>query len=250
MILGPKVAVSRVLPGKTNNSTGSVRFGLESSGLLFSFIPMKELNNNLFSFVKLEADRRWNIDNGKTGFAFRTYLGLGKSFRERFKQNAHLPFFKQFTAGGPNSMRAWTVRNLNSYSTRTKSSKQRDFYGDIMAEVNGEFRFKIGTVLGFPVKSALFLDMGNIWNWKAYDASLVPPGMSTATQVYNDVAIAGGTSLRVDLDYFLIRLDFGLKLKTPLDINNKGGWFDKESLNFKENIFKPIKIQLGINYPF
>jgi outer membrane protein insertion porin family len=250
MILGQKLAVSRVIPGKTSNITGSVRFGLEASGFPYSFIRFKEFNNNLFSFVKLEADRRWNIENGKTSFAFRTYLGLGKSYYEQFDQNTHLPFFKQFTAGGPNSMRAWTVRSLNSYSTRTKSTKQRDFYGDIMAEANAEFRFQIGKVLSFPVKSALFLDMGNIWNWKAYDATLIPPGMSTLTQVYNDVAIAGGTSLRVDLEYFLIRLDFGLKLKTPLDISGKGGWFYKEDLNFKEGIFEPIKIQLGINYPF
>lgn len=246
MILGQKLNISRIIPGRKSNMTGSIRLSIENSGLFYSLFQLKEFNNNLFNFFKVEADRRWNIELGKKSLAFRTYLGLGVPY----KQNIHLPFFKQFTGGGPNSMRAWTVRSLNSYSTRTQSTRQKEFYGDIMAEANAEFRFLVRNVMGIPIKSALFLDMGNIWNWKPYDKSLVPQNMGTIEKIANDVAIAGGTSIRLDFEYFLIRLDFGLKLKTPKDIYGNGGLFDKNSLNFKRDGLRPIKMQVGINYPF
>ncbi|MBL7729428.1 MAG: BamA/TamA family outer membrane protein, partial [Dinghuibacter sp.] len=254
--------ISRTVPAKTRNKrsvTGTWRFSFENSGLPVSFIPLKEFRNNLFNFTKLEFDRRWNIEKGKNNWAFRTYAGLGIPNRmgHRYNQgadatrNVHLPFFKQFTAGGPNSMRAWGVRNLNSYSTRTNTPEVADYYGDMQAEVNAEFRFLLFRgIFGVPIKSAFFIDAGNIWNMKPYDQSLVPQGMSTIDKIYNDIAVAGGTSIRLDFDYFLIRLDFGLKLKTPMDISGNGGWFYKESLNFKEDGLRTIKMQLGINYPF
>jgi outer membrane translocation and assembly module TamA len=238
LILGQKFSVSRIVPSKSKKNktvSGSWRINIENSGFPYAGFPkpfakkpLKEFENNLFSFAKFEFDRRWNMEKGKKGWAFRTYTGVGIPYNK----NIHLPFFKQFTAGGPNSMRAWGVRNLNSYSTRTNTPEVSDFYGDILVEANAEYRFTLfRSLMGFPIKSAFFLDMGNIWNLKPYDPLLVPTNMST-------------------VDKFLIRLDFGLKLKTPLDISGKGGLFDSESLNFKRDGLRPFKMQVGINYPF
>lgn len=256
LILGQKISVSRVLPTKRKKVNGSFRFSLENSGAPLSYINLKEFRNNLFNFVRGEGDRRWSIDNkdGKASWAMRAYVGIGVPYKRNLAENRniHLPFFKQFTAGGSNSMRAWAVRNLSSYSTRTKSTEIRDFYGDIQAEANVEYRFLVRQVFGLPLRSALWMDMGNVWNWTPYDKTLVPAGRSTLKKVADDIAIATGTSLRLDLEYFLIRLDFGVKLKTPYDaITGKGGFFDKDAFDFEwGHIGRTIKMQVGINYPF
>ncbi len=38
-------------------------------------------------------------------------------------------------------------------------------------EFNVEYRFLLGTLFGIKFKSALFTDIGNIWNWKPIDNS-------------------------------------------------------------------------------
>lgn len=256
LIMGVKASASRVLPTRKKSINGSIRYTFENSGFFYSAIPLKEFKNNLFNFFRGEVDRRWNIDNkdGKTSWAFRAYAGVGTSYMRRLSENknVHLPFFKQFTAGGTNSMRAWSVRNLSSYSTRTKSTQISDFYGDVQAEGNVEYRFLVRQVFGLPLRSALWMDVGNIWNWRPYDQSLVPQDRSKLQRIADDIAIAGGTSIRLDLEYFLIRLDFGVKIKAPYDaITGTGGFFSKENFDFKfKEIGRTIKMQVGINYPF
>jgi outer membrane protein insertion porin family len=224
----------------------TLRFGIESS---FPFIAKgfaKTFDNNLFSFAKGEVE--FKISSTKpNSSAFRAYLGIGKSWNQSLTQNKHLPFFRQFIGGGPNSMRAWTIRSISSYSTRINSTDQRDYFGDIQAEVNYELRHPLFKFIGAPINGAVFVDMGNIWNWKAIDATAVPTNLSGVQRFYNDIGIGAGYGIRADFDYFLIRVDLGVKLKEPLDINNNGGYFTKEG-----NITKlsDIKLQIGINYPF
>jgi outer membrane protein insertion porin family len=254
LIFGPKFNInrSRVLyenKEKNKSTTTSIRYAIETSLPLGKGIS-KTLNNNLFSFAKFEIDKRYNFIRSKKSWAFRGFLGVGKSYFESLPQNKNLPFFRQFIGGGPNSMRAWTIRSLNSYSTRTSSTEQTDFFGDIQAEANIEFRYKYGKVLGIPILGALFMDFGNIWNFKPIDHTVVPYNLSKSQRLANDIAIAGGTSVRIDFDYFLIRLDLGMKIKEPLDINNKGGFFTRDNFKLSFNNLSPVKLQLGINYPF
>jgi outer membrane protein insertion porin family len=249
LILSSKFTSTKIFNPKKNTNSGSIRLSGELSGLPYCFLDIKELDNNLFSFGKLEADyRHYKTWNPKSSLAFRAFAGLGVPFRKRHGQNQYLPFFKQFTAGGPNSLRGWAIRNLNSYSTRTGSSKQIDFYGDIQAEVNLEYRRLLGKLAGIPIRTAFFIDAGNIWNWKPYDTLQVPYNLPATTRIYNDIAIAAGTSLRIDFDYFLIRLDFAIRVKDPLFSNENHGWFVPS--NFRLYELSPIKMQLGINYPF
>jgi outer membrane protein insertion porin family len=249
LILGGKFTSTKILGSESKTRNGSIRVSGELSGLPYSFLNLKEFNNNLFSFIKLEYDGRHYRTWKKTSLAFRTYVGLGVPLQQKRAQNNYLPFFRQFTAGGPNSMRGWAIRNLNSYSTRTSADQQVDYYGDVQAELNLEYRFTVAKLLGIPIKSALFVDAGNIWNWRPYERNQVPYNLSSLQRVYNDIAIASGTSLRVDFDYFLIRLDFGLRLKDPPAIGEGGsGWFTNDNIKFTS--LRRIKTQLGINFPF
>ncbi len=223
------------------------RFGVELSG--FPTGISKTIDSNLFSFAKLELEKTWNIQRPKATWAFRTMLGIGfNPFNTSLQKNEHLPFFRQFISGGPNSMRAWTIRSLSSYSTRTNSNTQNTYFGDVQAEVNAEYRFLITKLIGIPIRGAFFIDAGNIWNWKPIDKTAVPSNLNSVQKIANDIGIAAGTSVRVDFTYFIIRLDIGLKIKEPNDINGGGGWFRKDNFNLIN--LKPYKLQVGIGYPF
>ena len=73
---------------------------------------------------------------------------------------------------------------------------------------------------------------------------LIPPGAADTVHYRLDIPPdAGGTSLRLDFDFFLIRLDWAYKIKNPAFADKQSGWFHKLSLNQGQ-------FQLGINYPF
>jgi hypothetical protein len=61
--------------------------------------------------------------------------------------------------------------------------------------------------------------------------------------LYRDIAIGGGTSLRLDFDFFLIRLDWAYKLKDPTFYEDNAGWFHKLKITSGQ-------LQFGIGYPF
>jgi outer membrane protein insertion porin family len=247
LIISQKVNAYKSKAPSANGNLSSTRLSAEVSGPVRGLF--KGIDNNIFSFLKFEVDQKWNRVLGKeSSLALRLYGGLGYNLYQNATQNQHLPFFRQFVAGGPNSMRAWSIRELNSYSTRTTSGES---FGDIQAEVNVEYRHPIFKIVSIPVKGALFFDIGNIWNLTPYDKTLVPYNLSSFNRFKNDIAIGGGYGIRFDFDFFLLRFDLGLKIKDPIDINNKGGWFTRENftdLNFKN--LSPIQLQIGINYPF
>jgi outer membrane protein insertion porin family len=235
--------IKRSLPG----SIKSFRLATEISGPITGLF--KGIDNNIFSFLKIEADQRWNwVIGNKSSIAIRLYGGFGYNLYQKAAQNQHLPFFRQFVSGGPNSMRAWALRELNSYSTRTTSGEN---FGDIQAETNFEWRHQILKIVSIPVKGAIFFDMGNIWNLTPYDKTLVPYNLSNLDRIWNDIAIGAGYGIRFDFDFFLLRFDLGLKIKDPLDITNRGGWFTKENIrDISIKNLTPIQLQIGINYPF
>jgi hypothetical protein len=68
------------------------------------------------------------------------------------------------------------------------------------------------------------------------------------------MAVAAGTGIRVDFNYFMIRLDFALKVKDPARHRNNGWislrdfeWRNKEGRNVPINNYA---LQLGIGLPF
>jgi len=228
--------------GKVSNV---FRGNFEESGLLTNFINLKAFDS-LFRFIKLDAEFIHQITYGKTSLVLRTFAGVGFALETRTrKTNVNLPFFKQFYAGGPNSMRAWGLRMLGPGST-LKTREELPFrFGDFQFETNAEFRFPV-TRLGLcKISSCLFTDIGNVWfitnNTDFPDATL------KGSTFLKNMAVGIGTGLRFDFDFFLIRFDYGLKVKNPtpepVNIASQNKWFSN---------FNPLNgiIQLGINYPF
>lgn len=233
----------------TKSRSTFYRARVESSGLAFGFI--KSLDTaNLRRFIKGDVEYRHYIKQPKSEWAFRTFAGYGYVYgKTGTEPEYNLPFFKAFFAGGPYSMRAWPVRRLGPgssdiYEEKNDTTPAIDRFGDMQLEGNVEYRFNIATVAGIKLKSALFVDVGNIWG-RTVDATNIedPNAEFKLDRLYKDIAIGAGTSLRFDFDFFLIRLDWAYQFKNPAYSDIQGGWF----YNFK---VLDGQFQLGIGYPF
>lgn len=243
--------------GKNNsNKSNFYRLGIEEAGAIFGLVP--GLKGNIYRYLKTEAEYRHSIKNRKSEFIIRGYGGIGYNYGGDTIIGPTMPFYKQFSAGGPNSMRAWRLRQLGLGSSdqsekETAKNAFRDRFGDMQLEFNIEYRFTIANIGSFKIGSAIFTDIGNVWNIKKTSLS-DPTTLFSLKNFTKDLAIGIGTGLRFDMSYFLIRLDFAYKLKDPLrDIN--GGWVRIKDFNWTDTRANGIQIpnfalQLGIGLPF
>ena len=79
-------------------------------------------------------------------------------------------------------------------------------------EFNAEYRFLLGTLFGIKFKSALFTDIGNIWNWKPIQYFSCGVGSDFhLNSFYKEFAYGAGTGFRLDFNYFLVRLDWSIQ---------------------------------------
>ena len=230
---------------KNNTISNLYRVGIEKSGLLSSLFDLKAFDS-LFNFIKIEGEYIRNISYGKNSLVLRAFTGAGFAFETRTRKgNVYLPFFKQFYAGGPNSMRAWGLRTLGPGSSLLYQESVPLRFGDFQFEANVEYRFPLFKIAGFPVSSCGFIDIGNVWFLK--DNPDFPDGTLKAGSFLKELAVGVGTGLRFDFDFFRIRLDYAIKARTPspepVNVDNQFKWFPD---------FNPFGgiIQLGINYPF
>ncbi len=231
-----------------DNKTNVFRFSVEESGAWAGLITSLD-KGPLFRFLKGDIEFVHNINYGKTQLVMRAYAGAGIPYGKQ-GDTAHeqtLPFYKAFWAGGPNSMRAWGVRRLGLGSSKFYSDPRYntlDRFGDIQLEGNIEYRFLLGTVYGVKLRSALYMDAGNIWDRKPIDTSAEAQGSDfQLNRFFKEFAVGAGTGLRLDFSYFTIRLDWAYKIRDPQRIEYSNRWFyDMKLLDGQ--------FQLGINYPF
>ncbi|UAY54475.1 BamA/TamA family outer membrane protein [Arachidicoccus terrestris] len=240
------------------------RVGVEESGTLFGLIPA--LRDQIYRYFRVEGEYIKHFDFAKTQLALRGFAGVGVNYRgKEDKFGGGLPFYKQFIAGGPNSMRAWGLRQLGLGSNLQSdtSSTFRDRYGDMQLEVNLEYRYPIFSIGGVKFNGAVFTDIGNIWNVRK-DESL-PDAEFSIGRLGKDLAIALGTGIRMDFNFVVIRVDFGLKLKDPARLKNNG-WMSIRHFTWRNKEFEDVTadnpithkplvrnnygIQLGIGLPF
>lgn len=205
------------------------------------------LDTQLYRFIKVSTEFTQLFKRKKTAWVLRGFAGIGYALNSTVnpdKRNT-LPFFRQFFAGGPNSMRAWRLRRLGPGSTIKDFGQFPDRLGDLQLEFNSEYRFLLGKIAGTRVESVLFTDIGNVWLLKKNAGD--PEEVFNFSRLGRDLAIGLGTGLRVDFSFFLIRVDYAYKVKDP-----SPGLADAASQNKWFYNWKPFNgtLQIGINYPF
>lgn len=238
---------------RNRNKSHYLRIGIEEAGGLFGLLP--GLKNNIYRYLKTEAEYRQRILYPKSELAYRAFAGLGYNYSNDPTIGRSLPFFKQFVVGGPYSMRAWGLRQLglgSSVFSDTVNSSYRDRFGDMQLETNIEYRFQLASLGSFKIGSAVFADIGNIWNLKKNAQD--PDSRFTFRNLGKDLAIGIGTGLRFDFSYFLIRFDIAYRVKDPARSTN-GGWMSIRDFVWSEIREKGLKVnnaalQFGIGLPF
>lgn len=188
-------------------------------------------------YVKFDADfRYYDTRSESSSFAYRIFAGIGVPYGN----SQSLPFEKMYFSGGANSIRAWNVRSLGpgSYSGKlyTRFPNQT---GDIKLEANAEFRFKLFWLL----EGALFVDAGNIWYLNSDEFE---GGLFRKDEFYKEFAVGSGFGIRLNLSFFVFRLDLGVKLRDPALNEGKRWIIGNRSLNWQDD----FTINIGIGYPF
>lgn len=198
---------------------------LQLAGSLLNFDVNENGEKELFGvpylqYAKFETDyRHYRYFGGDRQLVFRINPGIAIPYGNN---SSLLIFEKSFFGGGMNSMRAWQARTLGpgNYNRKNLDPSLRtnlrnlDQLGELKLETNIEYRFRIlRNLWGAKIKGATFIDMGNIWRLE--ENELNPGGEFKFNQFFNQLAIGTGVGLRIDMDYFIFRLDAGLKVKDP-----------------------------------
>lgn len=261
----------------TRENFNYFRVGLESSGnvlgLLSDVLKLETSTEDerlLFGvpylqFAKTEIDYRWY-----------RHLGGNKQFVLRFNGGVAVPygnnsrlliFEKSFFGGGMNGIRAWQARTLGpgNYNRADLPERLRlnlrnlDQLGEIKLEANAEYRFRmLNNFLGAKLNGATFIDAGNIWLLR--DNEITTNGTFKANEFLSQIALGTGFGVRLDMDYFIIRLDAGLKLKDP-QFAKGDQWVIKDFFNsreFKQNFYEThrpdrynfIQYNFSVGLPF
>jgi outer membrane protein assembly factor BamA len=166
-----------------------------------------------------------------------------------------LPFNKQYFGGGSNSMRAWPVRGIGPGGRPLipfSSNKTifNDKTGDMQLELNAEYRFDIANIIPntMILRGAIFADIGNIWNLRntKLDGS-ADSAQFQLKNLYSQTGVSAGTGLRLDFNYFVVRLDFGFRFKRPELYYINDGW-KAPNIGF-DDAFKKIFTK-GTNFEY
>lgn len=196
-------------------------------------------------FVSLEQDIRYYLPFLRTGkLAFRFVPAIGVAYGN----SELLPYVEQYFVGGSNSIRAFQIRGVgpgfsfNENSETTTIGQQFiDQTGDIKLEFSAEYRFPI---FGF-FKGALFADAGNVWLLNIDPDTRA--GHFEFNRFYKEIAIGTGFGLRVDVEFFVIRLDLAAPIREPVTEREFAWTF--ENLNIISN-FDSFVWNIAIGYPF
>ncbi|TDX00933.1 BamA/TamA family outer membrane protein [Dinghuibacter silviterrae] len=245
------------------NRTSSLRANLETSGLLAGIIKRSSDNQQfgrLFQYIKpsLEYIHQIKYPNNNS-WDFRLFSGVGIPLGG----DSTLPFFKQFVAGGPNSMRGWGFRSLGPGATHLapySTTVFNDRFGDIQFEGNIEYRYNIAQIIpnSLYLKGAIFTDIGNVWDFKKQPAPTNDSATLDISHLYQELAVDAGLGFRLDFNYFVLRFDFGFRFKKPDEPQNDGWqWpginlahvFGRSSNN-KVWRYNNYNFSFGINYSF
>ena len=208
----------------------------------------KELFKNPYAqFVKLETDftKKWQLSQ-YTQLVGHLNGGVGYSFGN----SEELPFSECFYVGGANSVRAFPMRTIGPGRFVGFGGKNNPFSyllqnGDIKFEANLEMRHRLfGNLYG-----AVFLDAGNVWRFKDLDLgdSVLNEWLKNTTfklnSFFRELAVGTGVGLRYDLDFLILRVDWGLGLHVPYE-TTRSGFYNID--NFR----RCQTLHFAIGYPF
>ena len=225
-------------------------------------------SGNVVALYDVMMGRKWN-ERGKEMFktAYSQFLRFETDFTKTWTLNAQsklvghvnagviyaygnsewIPNSELFYVGGANNVRAFTVRGIGPGGFPGLPDKSVSYMlqnGDTKFVCNLEYRRQLfGNLHG-----AVFLDAGNVWylfdNFGSENDTLSKFNIKFKFKnFFNQLAVGTGVGLRYDLDFLIIRLDWGLALHVPYD-TGKSGFYNVDSFKGSHTL------HFAIGYPF
>ncbi len=248
MRMGYTIAYSNQKPNSLQNSY-SIRGSVETSGnLLYGISVAAKANTNsngsylvgripFAQYVKADFDFAFrHVVDKKNSVVYHIGLGAGIPYAN----SNILPFEKRYYGGGANSVRGWSARSLGpgNYAAVSSAIDYMKQSGDINLNLNIEYRTK----LVWKLELAAFLDAGNIWTLNDEGTA---EGQFKFNRFYKQIAFGYGIGLRLNFDFFVVRLDWGLKAYDPARASGEQwrfvpGW----------NIRNDTALHFAVGYPF
>ena len=211
-----------------------------------------EKNKKLFKnpyaqYVKIETDftKTWQL-----GLHSQLVGHLNAGLGICFGNSNDLPFSERFYVGGANSVRAFPLRSIGPgrFEGDFKGNRQMSYLlqnGDVKFQDNLEYRQRLfGNLHG-----AVFLDAGNVWLRKDIDlgvreiSDLFDDSKFRFGDFFKQMAVGTGVGLRYDLDFLILRLDWGVGLHVPFE-TTKSGFYNIDRFSRYQTL------HFAIGYPF
>lgn len=225
-----------------------LKFNIEAAGnLLMLYNEIFEENQKLgeytimgevFSqYLRSDIDFSFHqILNESNELVYRVFAGAALPYGN---SNA-IPFEKKYFVGGANSLRAWGGRTLGpgTYSGEV-DSRFPNQTADIKLEANFEYRFK----LFWKMEGALFMDVGNIWS--ILEEEDREGAVFKANNFYKQLAVGTGFGTRFDFQFFIFRIDMGIKMRDP-----RSDLADNWIIGNRKLDSGDVRFNIGIGYPF
>lgn len=232
-----------------SKATGNLLHGIMSLAKNDAEQPYELLGIDYSQFLRLESDLRYyiNLKNGNR-LATRFFAGVGVPYGNVDV----LPYVEQFFGGGNQSMRAWNYRGIGPGGFDTRNiTNLSDQSGDIKLEFNTEFRFTIYKFL----KAAFFIDAGNVWALRLDETRPDAEFRFTRSNgqknsFIDEIAMDIGFGVRLDFNFFVVRLDAALPIRDPAFDDNERWQFDKLDLSKGSSYRERMGLIIAIGYPF
>ena len=252
LIFGPTYTYTYTNTASQKTNTYYYKGTLDLAGNLTGLITGADAKNDnqkliggipFSQFVKMEHDVRYYRKIGENStIASRLIAGIALPYGN----SELIPFSRQFSVGGGNSIRAFRARTLGpgSYDPRTQTSSFFfDQAADIKLEANLEYRANIYKFLN----AAVFADAGNIWLVNEDEKRI---GGKFSKDWVKEIAVGAGVGLRLDFNILLLRLDLAMPLRVPYYNEGERWRFNNIDFGSKEWRRENLLLNIAIGYPF
>ncbi|MBK8558003.1 MAG: BamA/TamA family outer membrane protein [Lewinellaceae bacterium] len=158
----------------------------------------------------IETDyRQYQKTDARNMLAMRVAVGAGIPLRA----GGTIALLDRYIIGGASSVRAFAPRTIGpgaqARDTSSNTLSVSNYTGNLLIESSLEYRMPLGK---YP-ELAVFLDAGNIWLTSGPDAT--EASQFRLNGFYRELAAGTGVGLRVNLGFFVLRLDVAFPLSKP-----------------------------------
>lgn len=219
--------------------------------------PFELLGQPFAQFTRIDAEFRhyFPLDRRRM-LVGRIFSGVGFAYGN----SDILPFVKQYFIGGPNSIRAFPIRQLGPGNFRPNSEDGSvtsfvDQSGEFVLETNLEYRFDLVSTF---LEGALFIDAGNIWlinnqlneDLSPNEKNRQESGLLRLDSFARQIAIGTGFGLRLDFSFFILRADIAFPLRDPGEQRGFEWVIDDIRPLSTEWREENLQLNIAIGYPF